>query len=96
MSAFMAYHHSGLMPSLPQRIVLFTEQRNPLSSSIAALSFIRGTTQEKVHDQETKELLLGDIKILDSSLQYINDLLRDMLGKKLRSSTTQLCNANCP
>jgi signal transduction histidine kinase len=55
------------------------EVRNPLSSSIAALSFISATTHGKIDDQETRDALLSDIHILDSSLQYINDLLRNML-----------------
>lgn len=55
------------------------EVRNPLSSAIAALSFVNATTQERVQDQETKKALLDDLQILDSSLQYINDLLRNML-----------------
>ena len=55
------------------------EVRNPLTSAIAALSFVNATAHERVHDEETKEVLLNDIQILDSSLQYINDLLRNML-----------------
>ncbi|KAL3905503.1 MAG: hypothetical protein SGILL_009654, partial [Bacillariaceae sp.] len=55
------------------------EVRNPLSSAISALSFVNATTQERVEDRETQEALLNDIQILDSSLQYINDLLRNML-----------------
>ena len=50
-----------------------------MSSAIAALSFVNATTQERVDDPETKQALLDDVQILDSSLQYINDLLRNML-----------------
>jgi CheY-like chemotaxis protein len=56
-----------------------SSQRNPLSSAIAALSFVNSTAREKVEDKEIREALLDDIAILDSSLQYINDLLRNML-----------------
>ena len=46
---------------------------------MAALSFVSATTKDKVKDPEIQKALLDDVQILDSSLQYINDLLRDML-----------------
>lgn len=36
-------------------------------------------TQERVKDEETRQLLLDDTNTIDSSLNYINDLLRSML-----------------
>jgi signal transduction histidine kinase len=56
------------------------EVRNPLlSSAIAALCFLSETAKEQVEDQNTRIALMDDIDILDNSLNYINDLLRNML-----------------
>jgi len=55
------------------------EVRNPLSSAIVALSFVSETTRENVHSDRTRRSLLEDIGILENSLNYINDLLRNML-----------------
>lgn len=53
--------------------------RNPLASAMAALSFVSEHTMAKVEDEETRQLILGDTQVVDSSLNYINDLLRSML-----------------
>ena len=67
------------------------EVRNPLSSAIAALSFITEdltTRTTETHDllqnhchenEETESTLFDDLHVLDNSLNYINDLLRNML-----------------
>jgi signal transduction histidine kinase/CheY-like chemotaxis protein len=55
------------------------EVRNPLASAIAALSFIASASMKSVQDQKSREALLDDIHIVDSSLQFINELLRNML-----------------
>jgi signal transduction histidine kinase len=52
------------------------EVRNTLSSAIAALSFVSAAAAEPDTDRES---LLSDIKIIDVSLQFINELLRNML-----------------
>ena len=46
---------------------------------MAALSFVTANTREKIECEDTRDMLLDDVKIVDSSLQYINDLLRSML-----------------
>lgn len=55
------------------------EVRNPLSSAICALSFVNATAQDRVKEPAVRKALLDDVEILDSSLQYINDLLRNLL-----------------
>ena len=56
------------------------EVRNPLTSAISALSFVSANTYEaKDISENTRRLLLDDITIVDSSLNFINDLLRSML-----------------
>jgi signal transduction histidine kinase/CheY-like chemotaxis protein len=55
------------------------EVRNPLSSAIAALSFVSAAAKDPVQDETTKKTLLDDICIIDASLQFINELLRNML-----------------
>lgn len=55
------------------------EVRNPLASAMAALSFVVANTRERVNEDETQKLILSDAEIVDSSLNYINDLLRSIL-----------------
>ena len=69
------------------------EVRNPLSSAIAALSFVSSATEEQEQQlvqqrQQPQQLpskddpqrsVKEDIAIIDSSLQFINELLRNML-----------------
>lgn len=55
------------------------EVRNPLSSAIAALSFVSTASMEHVQDNESRKALMGDIDVVYSSLQFINDLLRNMM-----------------
>ena len=54
---------------------LFYFLRNPLSSAIAAVSFVKSTAKEQVNEAETRQALLNDVEIIDLSLQYINTLL---------------------
>lgn len=55
--------------------------RNPLSSAIAALHFISTKTSDPtmVPDAENREAIKSDIQVMDSSLQFVNELLRNML-----------------
>lgn len=53
------------------------EVRNPLSAALSALTFVKSAIAEKT-TVETKEID-DDIQIVDSSLRFINDLLRSML-----------------
>jgi signal transduction histidine kinase/CheY-like chemotaxis protein len=55
------------------------EVRNPLSSAIAALSFVSAAAKDPVQDETDRKALLDDICIIDASLQFINELLRNML-----------------
>jgi light-regulated signal transduction histidine kinase (bacteriophytochrome) len=53
--------------------------RNPLCSAITALSFVAATTKEPIQTPETRQRLQNDVSIIDASLQFINELLRNML-----------------
>lgn len=55
------------------------EVRNPLSSAMAALSFVSAATEQPRLTEEEKHVMCDDLHIIDSSLQLINELLRDML-----------------
>jgi signal transduction histidine kinase/CheY-like chemotaxis protein len=55
------------------------EVRNPLSSAIAALSFVSTASMEPMQNNETRKALKDDIDVVYTSLQFINDLLRNML-----------------
>jgi CheY-like chemotaxis protein len=46
---------------------------------MAALSFVMDHTTEFVQDEESRQILLEDSRVVESSLNYINDLLRSML-----------------
>eukprot|EP00980_Cylindrotheca_fusiformis_P016025 scaffold4715_cov115-Cylindrotheca_fusiformis.AAC.9 len=54
------------------------EVRNPLSSAIAALSFVTATTNEADATEEQMRVMKDDLHIADSSLKFINELLRNM------------------
>ena len=56
------------------------EVRNPLCSAIAALSFVAAATKEPVITKDTQKRMKEDVAIIDASLQFINELLRNMLG----------------
>ena len=55
------------------------EVRNPLSSALAALSFAREAASQRVADPEVRDSLMEDLGIVQNSLDYIEDLLRNML-----------------
>ena len=55
------------------------EVRNPLSSAMSALSFVKSAVLEPNFTQTTQESILGDISVMNASLQFINELLRNML-----------------
>jgi two-component system, sensor histidine kinase len=57
------------------------EIRNPLASALAALNFVSSKTSDKtvVPDPEQRALVQGDVRVIDSSLQFVNELLRNML-----------------
>jgi signal transduction histidine kinase len=57
------------------------EVRNPLASAMAALSFVSSKTGDPaiVPNEEHRALVQADVRVIDSSLQFVNDLLRNML-----------------
>ena len=57
------------------------EVRNPLAAAISAHSFVASSVKESlnVFVDDSKENLQGDIKIIGSSLRFIDDFLRSML-----------------
>jgi CheY-like chemotaxis protein len=54
------------------------EVRNPLSSALSALSFVREAASQRVSDPGVRDDLMADIEIVQNSLDYIDDLLRNM------------------
>ena len=54
------------------------EVRNPLASAIAALSFVSSKTMDpsNIPDSEKRALIKSDVDVIDSSLQFVNELLR--------------------
>lgn len=67
------------------------EVRNPLSAAISACSFVSTSINETepLVDSETRQSVRDDVQIIDNSLQFINDLLRNMLDMH-RASSNQL------
>jgi signal transduction histidine kinase/CheY-like chemotaxis protein len=55
------------------------EVRNPLASGIAALTFVSAAAREPLEDEKSRKALLDDIHVAEGSLQFINELLRNML-----------------
>jgi len=53
--------------------------RNPLCSAITALSFVSAATKEPDNDPEAQKRLHEDISIIDASLSFIDELLRNTL-----------------
>ncbi|KAI2498686.1 phosphorelay sensor kinase [Fragilaria crotonensis] len=72
------------------------EVRNPLSAALSACTFVTTAVTEEVRplmdgskSKKNLESALEDCNIISSSLQFINDLLRNMLDMQ-RASTNQL------
>jgi signal transduction histidine kinase len=57
------------------------EVRNPLSAAISACSFVNSAISETnlISNSDFKGSVLDDVKIIDSSLTFVNDFLRSML-----------------
>jgi signal transduction histidine kinase len=57
------------------------EVRNPLSAAMSAASFISSAVNERepLKTVEDQGAVRGDIAIIEASLQFVNDLLRNML-----------------
>jgi len=60
---------------------------------MSALSFVSATVNDsaqcKVEDPSTRETLTYDLRVMDASLQFINELLRNMLDIN-RSASKQM------
>jgi signal transduction histidine kinase len=68
------------------------EVRNPLAAAISACSFVSAAVdaeETKSLVQEQRRAVQEDIAIIDCSLRFINDLLRNMLDMQ-RAATNQL------
>lgn len=67
------------------------EVRNPVSAAISACSFVSAAVNEKepLVDPESRAAVKDDVKIIENSLQFVNDLLRNMLDM-CRVSRNQL------
>lgn len=67
------------------------EVRNPLSAAISAISFVGSAVNEAepLKDEESRKCTREDVTIIETSLTFINDLLRNMLDLS-RSSRKQL------
>ncbi|CAB9507914.1 respiration control sensor protein ArcB [Seminavis robusta] len=67
------------------------EVRNPLAACISACSFVSATVNEAepLVTEESRQSAREDVAIIDTSLQFINDLLRNMLDMH-RASRNQL------
>ncbi|KAL3909414.1 MAG: hypothetical protein SGARI_002608, partial [Bacillariaceae sp.] len=68
------------------------EIRNPLASALAALNFVSSKTADAavVPDSSERSQVQNDIRVIDSSLQFINELLRNMLDLHRSSSSTAI------
>lgn len=57
------------------------EIRNPLAAAMSACSFVKSAVDETqpLCDEESRVSVREDVQIIDSSLTFINDLLRSML-----------------
>jgi signal transduction histidine kinase len=73
------------------------EIRNPVAAAISACSFVSSSVNEAAPlvDAESRESVREDVGIIDCSLQFINDLLRNMLDMH-RAASSQLNIALAP
>jgi signal transduction histidine kinase/CHASE1-domain containing sensor protein/CheY-like chemotaxis protein len=66
------------------------EVRNPLAAAMSACSFVMSAVNDETKPfLEAREVINEDLSIIDSSLQFINDLLRNMLDMH-RAKSKQL------
>jgi signal transduction histidine kinase/CheY-like chemotaxis protein len=67
------------------------EVRNPLSAAISATSFVSSVVSKAnpLSTAEARQSAREDVRIIEASLQFINDLLRNMLDMH-RASSNQL------
>ena len=67
------------------------EVRNPLSAALSATHFVSTSIHEKepLMTEESRKAVREDVQIIESSLKFINDLLRSMLDLH-RAKSNQL------
>lgn len=67
------------------------EVRNPLNAALSANTFVSASVNEErpLLTEEVRQSVREDVQIIDSSLQFINDLLRNMLDVH-RAASQQL------
>jgi hypothetical protein len=67
--------------SLPHPIPTAHEVRNPISAAMSACSFVSSSVNEKepLTTPASRDAVRDDVRIIDNSLQFVNDLLRNML-----------------
>jgi hypothetical protein len=59
-------------------LLCFVSRR--LSSAIAALSFVTAATNKSNQSEDEHRVMQEDLRIVDGSLQFINELLRNMVS----------------
>ncbi|CAJ1959835.1 unnamed protein product [Cylindrotheca closterium] len=73
------------------------EVRNPLSAALSAASFVSTSVNEKepLLTEDSRKAVREDVQIIESSLKFINDLLRSMLDLH-RAKSNQLTLEQSP
>jgi signal transduction histidine kinase len=75
---------------------LFGQVRNPLAAAMSACNFVSSAVNETQHGTEaSRASVREDVTVIESSLHFINDLLRNMLDMQ-RASSNQLQLKNAP
>lgn len=71
--------------------------RNPISAAMSACSFVASAVHESqpLMDVESQQNVREDVAIIETSLQFVNDLLRSMLDLH-RASSNQMVVDNSP
>jgi signal transduction histidine kinase len=67
------------------------EVRNPVAAAMTACSFVKAAVnkEEPLTNEESRQATRQDVEIIDNSLRFVNDLLRNMLDMH-RASHKQL------
>jgi signal transduction histidine kinase len=62
-------------------VLLFFRVRNPVAAAMAACSFVKTAVNKEppLVDPAVKDCCRDDVKIIENSLKFVNDLLRNML-----------------
>jgi signal transduction histidine kinase/ActR/RegA family two-component response regulator len=74
------------------------EVRNPLSAALSAATFVAYSVEGPrafIKDPEAKKAVIEDVKIIDSSLRFINELLRSLLDCQKAAANQMTLDATC-